>query len=105
MHGACAAQFHGAHLCHASEYLLANSAVAPPAEGAWMDSNTDINGDFTLQGSHKFGRFTGSGTCNSWTNNVKNATSGAFVTVAASVETDNDCGKVRAVACCADPRD
>jgi len=43
MNTLCAAEFGDAHLCHAAEYYLTNSATPFPAGGAWLDpSVSDI---------------------------------------------------------------
>ena len=65
-HSACATEFDGAHLCHASEYLLSTPSGAIPASGAWLDASVTWDDSLTLQGAPSFGRNTGV-SCQSFT--------------------------------------
>src|SRR5690606_36450919 len=57
MHAACGAQFPGAHMCHAAEYIRCASASPIPAAGAWLDPSVDeTNGFISTGGSPAFGR-------------------------------------------------
>ena len=102
-HAACDEELEGSHLCHASEYLLAESAAAPPEEGAWIDRSARPDGTrFSLGGSPLFGRWIGtSDTCGGW-----NGTSGdGLAIVSGGALDDAPCNVSRALACCRDRRE
>ncbi|MFT3767585.1 MAG: hypothetical protein QM820_19190 [Minicystis sp.] len=99
-HSACAAEFAGAHLCHASEYLLSRSATAVPAAGAWLDSSVDQGGSQVLNGLYTYGRHTGY-SCTSFTSAGATG-SGTYVQPSGAVTwgSSNVCSAVRPLACC-----
>jgi hypothetical protein len=97
-HAACEAEFGDAHLCHASEYILSNSATPVPAMGAFLDSSVQLDGDPTRQGSHLFGRYTGNACMNYTTTSTS-----FFATVlqpSGEVLNSSTCQTVRPLACC-----
>jgi hypothetical protein len=106
-HAACAAEFAGSHLCHASEYLLANSAVPVPSVGAWIDASTAVaDGTVTFSASPLFGRYQSSACGGQW-NNASTGTSGPVVFPTGHVGTDTNafsggqyCARQRPLACC-----
>lgn len=98
-HAVCATAFPGSHLCHASEYIQAESATAVPMSGAWVDPST-MDGDYTRMGGmpgsgrHVFGL-----ACSSWSTGATTAT-GYWVTTTGTLSSTGDCSASRAVACC-----
>jgi hypothetical protein len=106
MHAACAAQFTGAHLCHAAEYQGATSATPVPAGGAWMDASgfsgaSSYYATFSLSGP-AVGRYTGndaSYNCNHWT--VTNTNSGTVILPTGP--TSALCNTTHVLACCTSP--
>ncbi len=99
MHALCAGAFTGAHMCHASEYVRANSATPVPSGGAWIDAST-INGTAAANtGVPDSARFVSSYSCSSW-NNSGGGDYGTTVTELGSIDVYGDCGKSRPVACC-----
>ncbi len=98
MHALCNANFSGSHLCHAAEYLRADSGASIPASGAWIDASIDISGGSTVTGaSAVFGRYTG-GVCTNWTSS-SGAYSG-YVVGADGAITSMTCTGARPAACC-----
>ncbi len=109
MHATCAAAFTGSHLCHVSEYGLANSATVPPSGGAWIDDSAGIGlyqGNTTAVldlASVDLGRYTGSDNginCNNWT--ASTGTSGFTLDGTGSVASSS-CTATHVLACCATP--
>jgi hypothetical protein len=98
MHAICDAAFAGSHLCHASEFLAANSATAVPASGAWIDPSTDLTGQATWSSGALFGRADGSYTCGDWT--VNSGNTATIVSAAGGVNTTSTCNVPRPLACC-----
>ncbi len=111
MHAQCAAAFTGSHLCHESEYLLANSATTPPAAGAWIDISGTVGSeggeDVVLGvGSTDAGRFVGQldqGNCDNWTVTAADGgpTFGELITPAGRNQAV--CTATHALACCSTP--
>ena len=101
-HAACAAEFAGSHLCHASEYLLTNSATTAPAAGAWIDSSISYaTGATTWSGAPFFGRGI-QYDCANWTQG-STGYSGAMVTSSGGVSSAPSpqyCSAVKPLACC-----
>jgi hypothetical protein len=97
-HAICNAQFPGAHLCHASEYVLSNSSAAVPAVGAWLDPSTSPDGTSTVSGAPSFGRYVSANACTHWTQG--SAGSGTYIDVGGQIYTGGTCTAVRALACC-----
>jgi hypothetical protein len=97
-HAACDAAFPGAHLCHASEYLVARSRVPVPASGAWLDPSARPDGEkITSGGSPIFGRFVGDDdTCDGWTDA---GGEGTALLEGGRID-DEPCGDARPLACC-----
>ncbi|MCK6592987.1 MAG: hypothetical protein L6Q76_35990, partial [Polyangiaceae bacterium] len=98
-HLLCAAEFSGAHLCHASEFLLTNSLVTPPAAGAWIDPSAAPDDTTTYAGAPAYGRRIGGADCANWTN----GTSGAYaphVDANGGISNSGTCAAVRTLACC-----
>ena len=108
MHGACAAEFSGSHMCHGAEYLRAASGVPVPATGAWIDPSGDENGELAPGGSPRLGRWTRNFTCNGWTSNTQSPHSATFLDVDGAPTTTSSstaplpigCAAQRAIACC-----
>ncbi|EYF04875.1 Phage tail fiber protein [Chondromyces apiculatus DSM 436] len=99
-HGICAAAFSGAHLCHASEYVLSTSMTPVPAAGAWVDASIIPAGQMTLEGSVAFGRHTDY-SCNSFTSTL-NDPDGAWIRPNGQVTwaSTGACAIARPLACC-----
>ncbi|MGE3768449.1 MAG: hypothetical protein AB7L94_39730, partial [Kofleriaceae bacterium] len=108
MHAACNAQFPGSHMCHIAEYQRANSPVAVPASGAWIDPSVDELGDFTLGAAPRFGRETFDYTCAGWTNGLTSSGTATYLGTDGIGHTENSgtapqppgCGAIRPIACC-----
>ncbi len=98
-HAACGAVFTGAHLCHASEYVLSNSATPVPATGAWLDASITPSDSFTVEGSHLFGRNTDS-SCLSFTTTSSSYTGTYLQANGEATWGSSNCGTSRALACC-----
>ncbi len=98
MHALCNASFAGSHLCHAAEYLRADSGASIPAGGAWIDASIDLNGSSTITGaSSLFGRYTG-GVCLNWTT-TSSSYNGYVVGVDGAVASAS-CTVAHPAACC-----
>jgi hypothetical protein len=98
-HGACGAEFAGAHLCHASEYILSNSGTPVPAAGAWLDASIAPDDSFAIEGSHRYGRNTND-SCLSFTS-ASTSYSGTFLQTNGEVTWGTStCQTARRVACC-----
>ena len=91
-------EFGDAHLCHASEYLMSNSATPIPAVGAWLDASVLPDGATTRDGSHRFGRLTG-GACQNYTTTLA-AYSGTVLLPDGDPVVSSTCGTARPLACC-----
>ena len=101
-HAACAAEFAGSHLCHAAEYTLANSAVAPPSGGAWLDPSGDLEHSWSTWGTVRAGRSANETACISWSRNTAGY-GGTGITEAGSITTSLDCSTTHPLACCNTP--
>ncbi|AKT39503.1 uncharacterized protein CMC5_036500 [Chondromyces crocatus] len=102
-HAACGAEFSGAHLCHAAEYLRTHSSTLVPAAGAWLDGSVTVTGSATLQGAIGFGRNTYD-SCENYTFGATNPNIyGTLVAQNGSLTTTTTCGTPRALACCNGP--
>lgn len=113
MNARCDSAFAGSHLCHASEYLLANVATIPPASGAWVDASAGVEAYFgnttvTLSlGTTDLGRYTAFHeltNCANWTlasYGSSSTTYGSAIT--ASQMTSAQCTQSKALACCSTP--
>jgi hypothetical protein len=99
MHALCATAFTGAHMCHASEYLRANSAASVPSGGAWLDPSTVNSTNIANTGVPDSARFIGAYTCSSW-NNTGGGDYGTIVNELGAIDIYGDCSKARSVACC-----
>ncbi|MBL0220883.1 MAG: hypothetical protein IPQ07_44310 [Myxococcales bacterium] len=107
MHARCAAAFAGAHLCHVSEYILANSATVPPAGGVWIDSSAGIEASASSSalingtGHVRLGRYSGASqvNCAGW--NAGAGTLGYILTIAG--ESQVQCSSSHTLACCTTP--
>ena len=106
MHALCDAEFLGSHLCHSSEYLLANSDVPPPVGTAWIDFSCGVTSSATgvvgNAGSARLGRSTSSNTsrnCSNWTS-ASALHEGLTVQVANMVAGGQLCSTPRSLACC-----
>jgi len=108
MHGACAAQFAGSHMCHVAEYLRAASSQSVPTTGAWLDPSGNERGEVTTGGSPRLGRWTSTFSCNSWTSNVQDGPNTTFLDVDGAAKLTSPstaplpigCAAQRAIACC-----
>jgi hypothetical protein len=99
-HQICHNAFSGSHLCHAAEYLQADSAVTVPAAGAWVDPSSDGSGTVT-GGSLSFGRYVNFA-CSNWTT-AGTGFSAYSITASGGVGNTGDCNVSRALACCSTP--
>ena len=99
MHALCAAAFTGAHMCHAAEFVRANSAAAVPSDGAWIDSSTVSSTAVANSGVTDSARYLGAYSCSSW-NNSGGGDYGTYVNQLGAVDVYGDCSKGRAVSCC-----
>ncbi len=93
----CHAAFPTSHLCHMAELTRANSTVAVPASGAWVDGSVSPTGEYSSAGLAGSGRDTNGG-CSAWTsaNPSQYSTS---VSAGGSVDS-TPCATVRPQACC-----
>jgi hypothetical protein len=99
MHGACASEFAGSHMCHASEYIRAASGTLVPMSGGWLDPST-ANGTSTSNiGMPTSGRTVYGSTCNSWTDGTTGR-SAYWVNTSGSIDSTGDCSATRSIACC-----
>jgi len=112
MNARCDAAFADSHLCHASEYLLANAATVPPTNGAWIDASAGIEGfnaNVTVSnslGSVEMGRYTGFHeltNCANWTLGSYSSGATVGITVTPAQMTSTQCTQSRALACCSTP--
>lgn len=99
MHSKCAAEFSGSHLCHASEFILSDSATTVPTAGAWLDPSTNTNTSATNSGLPGSGRYIYGYNCATWTDGTSGR-SGTYVTASGSVQDDSACNVSRSLACC-----
>lgn len=98
MHARCAAEFSGAHLCHASEYLASDSATDVPTGGAWLESSVDLEGNAVSAASGLYGRATAN-SCSSWTDATVSAASTRLIE-SGGIDYVGSCAQKRALACC-----
>jgi hypothetical protein len=99
-HAACAAEFPGAHLCHAAEYVLSNSASPIPVGGAWIDPSVDQDDGFVVGGAAMFGRWNSyEGTCDTWSHGGTSYT-GLMLGASGELSTTYSCNTARPLACC-----
>jgi hypothetical protein len=98
-HALCAAEFAGGHLCHASEFLLANSLVTPPAAGAWLDPSVAPDDTTTYAAAPAYGRRVGAPDCSNWTNGTA-GTYGPHVDPNGGISNSGTCANARPLACC-----
>lgn len=112
MNARCAAAFTGAHLCHVSEYGLANSATPPPATGAWIDASGGIaafEGEQAIATSlagPDIGRWVQSSTtvnCLGWTKTTNSTPPLEGVVIGAGGTDSADCTTSHPIACCSSP--
>lgn len=99
MHLMCTTEFSGSHMCHASEYLRANSGSSVPSGGAWIDPSTVTGTSVALSGVTSSARYLSGYTCNSWTS-TGGGDYGSLITEAGNVDIYGDCTKAHSVACC-----
>jgi hypothetical protein len=92
-------EFAGAHLCHASEYVLSNSATPIPAVGAWIDASVTPTDALTVEGSHRFGRNTNY-SCLSFTSASTSYTGTYLATNGEATWGGSTCQTARPLACC-----
>lgn len=104
LHAMCATEFAGSHMCHYSEYMLANPRTPIPTAGAWIDGSGGPPGSatppLTQWGlSRTAGRYVGAQyNCGSWTVASTGAIWGTALT-----NYPHDlvpCSAQRSVACC-----
>jgi hypothetical protein len=98
-HAACAAEFVGAHVCHASEYNLSVSTADIPVSGAWIESSMDIEGSWTEGGAPMFGR-NPVNSCNDFTHGGSGTYPGTLLTWQGAIGTSYTCNVARPLACC-----
>jgi hypothetical protein len=104
MHARCAAEFAGAHMCHAVEYQRSAPTITPPVAGAWVDPSgfaTPTGGVLeTRVASSNAGRWAGWNyyyNCENWTSDL--ADDGG--TTARPGQTGGGaCNVARQLACC-----
>ncbi len=102
MHGLCATQYVGSHMCHVAEYYRTQNATPLPTGGAWADGSGYAAGnsiEATIQVAPvNAGRYLLSDpsfNCNGWSGTTS---SGAIVQ--ASGPTTASCNVARPVVCC-----
>ncbi len=104
MHGRCAAELSGSHLCHAAEYARATPVISPPASGAWIDAS-----GFALReggtressvASANAGRWTGRSIYDNCTNWVDASATLSGTVVAPGLTSSASCATARPLACC-----
>lgn len=98
-HQLCNAEFPGAHLCHASEYILSASIATPPAVGAWLDPSVSPDGTTTHDAATAFGRSIEGYDCQNWTSG-SSGQYGTHVDPDGGITNTANCASVRALACC-----
>jgi hypothetical protein len=98
-HQLCNTEFSGAHMCHASEYVLSGSITVPPAAGAWIDPSVAPDDTTTYGGATYFGRQVGGADCSNWTTNNVNYYA-PHVDPNGGISNSNNCAALRSVACC-----
>lgn len=112
MNARCEAAFAGSHLCHASEYLLADAATIPPANGAWIDASGGVEAYFgnttvtTSLGSKDLGRYTSMNeltNCANWTLGSYSSGPTYGRAIGRAQVTTSLCTESRALACCSTP--
>lgn len=87
MHARCLAEFPRSHMCHYSEYLMANPRLQIPSPGAWIDWSAGPPSSFEppvsqSPVSRNAGRFVGAQhNCLNWTSNPSGTGSGAALSV------------------------
>lgn len=107
MHARCAAAFPSAHLCHESEYIMANSATVIPPGGAWIDPSGGVeassSGSFPVHGTGhpRLGLYGGPNNTNCAAWNATTGTLGYALTVAGSSQVQ--CTTSHVLACCTTP--
>jgi hypothetical protein len=97
-HAACALDFPGSHVCHASEYNRAESTLLIPAGGAWLEASMDLLGDWSSGGVPSYGRNTGT-SCNHWTH-AAGSYPGTLLSESGSIGTSYTCNVARPIVCC-----
>jgi len=100
MHGYCASEFAGSHMCFNAEYERASSTATPPASGAWLDGSTYNSWWEPDAAMPRSGRSTAKSTgsnCNNWTSNLGNYWGFA---IAVPEATSFNCDLPRPLACC-----
>ncbi|WP_156338273.1 hypothetical protein [Chondromyces crocatus] len=99
-HSRCNAEYPGAHLCHAAEYLRTSSSHTIPQEGAWLDPSTNITGGLSLNGVPTYGRSSSlAATCNGGATAASNS-NGTSVNAAGIIASTSSCAIARPFACC-----
>jgi hypothetical protein len=99
-HATCDAEFPGARMCHAAEYIRAVSMVPVPAEGAWLDASADMLGQSTISGGPAFGRYAANTNgCLHWTEGTSSYT-GTYLLPGGVTFTGGACNASRRIACC-----
>ncbi len=90
----CDAAFPGSYFCSSDEFYRADSALSPPADGAWVDYSRNANGTRSGNACYLSGLQAGS-----W---MQGASSdyGPFVNAAGYVYNGSNCDQVKPVACC-----
>ena len=107
MHARCAAAFPAAHLCHESEYIMANSATAVPAGGAWIDPSGGIEASssdaFPVHGTGhpRLGVYWGPNNTNCAAWNATTGTLGYALTISGTSQVQ--CTSSHVLACCTTP--
>jgi hypothetical protein len=87
----CAAEYPGSYFCTVSDFDLSNPTIAPPASGAWIDSNRSASGTRTQNSCSASGGSWNLGTTGDTGTNL-NAL-GVFVSQVT-------CNQVKPLACC-----
>ena len=100
MHGRCATEFPGSHMCHATEFIRSNSTQTVPASGAWLDPSVSRGASERWNsGMPASGRYVYySGTCDSWST-AASGYNGTYVTANGGIA-NQSCSTSRSVACC-----
>jgi len=106
MHTLCGAQFAGSHLCHTAEFYRSQTAVTPPAAGAWIDESGFIRNSIqitTAVAGRDIGRFisfSDFGNCDNWSSATAGANPSSGTLVVPAGTTSALCTTVHPLACC-----
>lgn len=109
VNSSCAAEFAGSHICHYAEFVLANVAVAAPAQGAWLEyssmqyvgPNGTVAETYGLLASSGDSVRAGLPGCQEWASNSSSVF--GVVALPSGGFQELSCAQPRPLACCATP--